>query len=192
MTVQMLAHELNNIHLHEPHDRMQPPAKPSIPKLDQSVKLQPIRVASSISRKPYISDSVSTPILSNSLGQLLGLLGIPSCVSCSCEETRDILGVAALDREQTIRGHSSNHDLAGTLLAAHLGNAAETNQLLADVLYADSPTGRFSFVDGSIENSAVRLESAIDDLGRCMAGTSLGVLQQENRTKDAFVNRWAV
>ena len=190
-TVQVLSEEANAINLHQPQAQMPPPAKLPTTTLDQSVQLLPTGVTSLISPESQNADTVSKPTLSNSPGQLLGLLGISSRVGSGGEQIRNVLGVAVLEWEQAIREHSSNQDLADTLLLAHLHNAAETNQVLADVLYADSPDGRFSFVGRSIEERTVRLESAIDDIGSCMAGVDLDVLQQTNKTEDELVNRWA-
>lgn len=192
MTVQVLCDEVNGIDLHQPHDQMRTPAKVLMPDFDQSVQLLPPRVSSSISSETSKSDSVSKSTLSSSLAELLGLLGFSSRVDSGSEQLQNIFGVATSDREQTIWEHSSSRDLGDTLLLAQIRNAAETNQLLADVLYTDSPDGRFSLVDKGIERRTLMLESAIDGIGGCLAGLDLDVLQQTNGIKDGFVNRWAV
>lgn len=191
LTVQVLSDKVNAIDSHQPHDRLCSLIKPKIQDPDKSVHLQPTREPSSIISESYKSDSVFNPIHSNSLGQLLGLLGISSNIDSDGEQVRDTLRVAVLDRVQTTRAHPSNQDLTDTALLAQLHNAAESNQLLADVLYADSPDGSFRFVDRSIEKQTLGLDSAIGDIGSCMAGMDMDVLQQKNRTKDEFVNRWA-
>lgn len=190
MTVQALLDNVNAVSFHQPHGQLRSPAKFRVPNLDQSVHLLPHRVASSISPESYKADSAFKP-LSDSLGQLLGLLGISSCVGSDNKPLRDTLRVAALDREQTIRGQASNQDLTDTFLLSHLRTAAETNYLLADILYADSPDAGFRFVDGSLEKRTLSVKSAIDDIGSGMAALGLDVLQQTNRTKDEFVDRWA-
>lgn len=189
MTVQALLDNVNAVSLHQPHDQLRSPAKFRVPNLDQSVHLLPHRVASSISPGSYRSDSAFKS-LSDALGQLLGLLGISLCVGSDNEPLGDTLRVAALDQEQTIRGHASHQDLTDTLLLSHLRTAAETDYLLADILYADSPDAGFRFVDGTLEKRTFSVKSAIDDIGSSMAALGLDVLQQTNRTKDEFVDRW--
>lgn len=192
MTLQALSDNVDAVDLHQPHDQLRFPAKFSVPNPDHSVHLLPHIVTSSTSPESDESDGVVKTRLSDSLGQLLGLLGIFPCVDSDCEPVRDSLKIAALDREQTIRGQASNQGLPDTLLLAHLRTAAETNYLLADVLYADSPNAGFRFVDRSIEKRTLRLKPAIDDIGSSMAAMGLDVLQQQRiRTKDQFVDRWA-
>lgn len=191
MTVQALSDNVNAVDLHQPHDQLRFPSKFRVPNPDQSVHLLPHAVTSSIGPESDEPEGAFKSRLSDSLGQLLRLLGIFPCVDSDREPIRDTHRVAALDREQTIRGHASTQDRPDTLLLAHLRTAAETNYLLAGVLYADSPNVGFRFVDRSIEEQTLRLKPAIDDIGSSMAAMGLDVLQQTNKTKDQFVDRWA-
>ncbi|KAI9780043.1 MAG: hypothetical protein M1839_007025 [Geoglossum umbratile] len=124
--------------------------------------------------------------------QVLKSLGISLRADSSRQDAENSLTTAVSERTLKLQSHfASLESSTDSSLAAHLGDAEKTLQLLLDTLYIDSQSSKVRLLDEGTESRIEQQERIVSEVGNGMSALDMEVLHDRNKKRDKFVERWS-
>ena len=128
----------------------------------------------------------------NASQQILKSLGVSLRADCSRKDAENSLTAAVSERTSKLQSHfASLESSTDSSLAAHLGDAEKTLQLLLDTLYLDSRSNKVHLLDEEMESRIEKEERMVSEAGNGMVALDMEVLHDRNKKRDGFVERWS-